>query len=204
MIPEVDAALCALLGPLLPAGAAVRVGPPDAHADDVLNLHLSAVRACAGGAPADWTDVRGPDGRLIGRRAPIRRYELHYLVTAQGKPARRGELLDAVVVGVVPDQRLDPGVLTGSLAATPAGATEPPPVTVRLGDPPPEATLCIIVNAPYVPPLNTDLAGAAERITLRTNRSVTAPPSPLHSGRSGRWARSQIEEDAGATGREDE
>lgn len=172
MIGEVNRALRALLTPLLPPGCAVRFGPLS-H-EPGLDLFLAGVHEDEAGSGTDWTDLRDGDGRVTARRPPIRRFDLRYHVgpTAKDEDAA-ALLLDAVLLAVDPKQRLDPALLDGDLAGH--------PVTLRLDAalvPYPERTvLGVVVNAPLVPAPVTDIAPAADQISL----GVGAPGRPLPS-----------------------
>ena len=202
VIPEVDTALRSLLGALLPAGSTVRLGPPpppDEH--PVLNLFLAEIRVDTRAMASDWDNVRDEDGVLLGRRPPVRRFDLSYLVTAWAPDERlQGELLDAVLLGVAPERRIDPALFGGPLSEDDA-----PPVTIRFADSPaalhrehglpPRTVLGLIVNAPLVRPMDTDLAEPAERITLAVDRGVRRGPPTRTPPRRGAWQAARITED---------
>jgi hypothetical protein len=174
----------------------VHFGPQPPQPADTLNLFLAEIRQDTTAMAADWADVRDASGVLLGRQPPTRRFDLHYLVTAWSTDEREGELLDAVLAGVIPERRLDPALLTGPLAASPA------PVLVRLDDRgaelhrgyglPPRTVLGLVVNAPLVRPMETGLAPAAEQITVAVGRGVRRPPAPR--GSAG-WRAARVAED---------
>jgi hypothetical protein len=210
VIAEVEAALRTLLDPLLPDGAAVRLGPPPPERGcDVLNLFLAEVRQDTRAMSADWDDVRDEGGLLVGRRPPARRFELCYLATGWSTDERRrGEILDAVLLGVTPEQRLDPSLLAGSLA----GSSHP--VLVRFAGSAAslhqahgfaaQTVIGLVVSAPLVRPLDTELAGRAERITVTMDQSVRRR-APVPVGRKpGAWASARIVEQATDPAREDD
>ncbi|MGC9665886.1 Pvc16 family protein [Planosporangium sp. 12N6] len=200
MIGEVGAALRALFDPLLPPDATVRLGaPPPEDGHDVLNLFLAEVREDSRGVAADWDDVRDEHGILLGRRPPTRRFNLLYLVTSwAADPYREQRLLDVVLAGVVPERRLDQKLLTGALAESPT------PVLVRFADagtdlyrafgPPTRTVLGLVVNAPLVRALDTDLAAPAERLTLDTRRGAAGRPEPGRRRHPGGWRSARVAE----------
>jgi hypothetical protein len=205
VIAEVSAALRGLYGPLMPDGVPLRFGPPAADTADAVCFFLASVEEDGHAAPADWADVRDEQGRVIGRRPPVRRFDLLYLVTAWAGDGRREEaLLDAVLAATVPTTRLSPELLTGSLVGPDAW------VLVRL-EPragriyadlglPPRTVLGLSVNAPLILPLDTDVAAPAEQITLGVDRRGPAgspqPRGGANGREPGRWRRSRIDEHA--------
>jgi hypothetical protein len=212
VIADVNRALRGLLAPLLPAGCAVRFGaagghgsePDDALASsqrktetkgDGLVFFLAEVREDEKGGDTDWEDIRDADGRVVARRPPVRRFDLHYLVTTETPdPDVEAALLDAVLTAVDPGKRLAAKLLGESLAGR--------PVTLRLGDGVPyplaRTSLSVIANAPLVPPVVTDIAAPAESIRLGV-----APPGRPTPPRVGpppatgprRWRGTTIQED---------
>jgi hypothetical protein len=215
VIPEVDAALRAHFGPLLPVGTEIRLAPPPPAGEaDTLNLFLAEVREDTRALSADWDDVRDTAGTLLGRRPPARRFDLCYLATSwAADERRRGELLDAVLAGVAPDRRLDPAILTGSLAGP---ADEAPPVVLGFADPaafdaaaryrgyglPPRTVLGLVVSAPLLRPLDTDLATRAEQIIVAVDRGLRRRPTSPGATRPARWGTASVREDgADAPGR---
>lgn len=206
MIGDVNRALRGLLTPLLPTACDVRFGPPapptrSAGPDEsALVLFLAGVREDAKAGGTDWTDVRDGDGTLLGRRPPIRRFELHYLVTAWAADAdTEGVLLDAVLTAVDPGRRLKPSLLGDAFAGA--------PVVLRLADDaaatytrlnlPARTVVGVVANAPLVLPLDTDLAPAADRITLdmgRPGRDAVAAPGAVRRPR-GQWRGAGIVEE---------
>jgi len=204
VIGEVNGALRELLAARLPGSSEVRFGPPPSSppSGSVLSVFLAQVRPdpqAVGGA--DWEDVRNEHGLVIGRRPPTRRFELTYLITAWAKDAdREAELVDAVLTAINPNSRIDPDSLPGSLKGT--------QVTFRFEgdaaasyaqlDLPPRTVLGIVVNAPLVQPMDTDLEKPAARITLGVDRTPGpdgfAPPPPSPRERR-RWNNKRIHEE---------
>lgn len=210
MIAEVGAALRALYSPLVPDGSAVRFGPPGQVPDGpgpVLSVFLAAIREDPDAGTGDWADVRDADGRVLGRRPPIRRFDLAYLVTAWGGDDRQeAELLDRVLVAT--GQRLDQALFDDDTRASGV------PVTVRL-DPdaarvyadlglPPRTVLGVTVTAPLVLPLVTDLAPPAEEIAVGVRRGVPGRTAGPNGNGRGRWRSARIDErPAESTGGDD-
>ncbi|WP_052434269.1 Pvc16 family protein, partial [Streptacidiphilus melanogenes] len=186
---------------VVPPGTGVRFDAPQADWSarepeaSFVGLFLYDLRGHAQDLPAaGWTQVRGDDGRLLGRQPAPRYYRLSYLVTAWtgagdagSEPSERaleehgllGLLLDACTnADTLADEHL-----TGALAA--AGL----PSFVRCaGDEPgrsaqslwpglgiaPRAHLVLELAVPIVPPMVTDLAPPAREIALGAGRL----PSP--------------------------
>ncbi|MFJ3977821.1 Pvc16 family protein [Streptomyces sp. NPDC090021] len=86
-------------------GIAVFAGPPTqwdtfrAVNPRGLGLFLHDVRESPLGVPGDWSDVRSADGRVVARRAPVRRYELSFALWAwaDDDPMDECALLSAVL-----------------------------------------------------------------------------------------------------------
>jgi hypothetical protein len=212
VIADVNRALRGLLAPLLPADCAVRFGaagghgsePGDASAsprrktetkDHGLVFFLAEVREDEKGGDTDWEDIRDADGRVVARRPPIRRFDLHYLVTTEtADPDVEAALLDAVLTAVDPGKRLAAELLGESLAGR--------PVMLRLGDGVPyplaRTSLSVIANAPLVPPVVTDIAAPAESIRLGVappGRPTPPRVGPPPSTGPRRWRGTTIQED---------
>jgi hypothetical protein len=203
VIGDVNRALCGLLTPLLPAACEVRFGAPvppirGAGPDDqALVLFLTDVREDAEAGGTEWVDVRDDDGTLLGRRPPIRRFELHYLVTAWAADAdAEADLLDAVLAAVDPGRRLDPALLSDTFAGAPVVLRlvgDAAAAYTRLGLPA-RTVVALVANAPLVLPIDTDLAAPADNITLDmggprrggTIGPATASPAPRRQWRGAR------------------
>jgi hypothetical protein len=210
VIADVNLALRGLLTPLLPAACDVRFGAPgrrDPEPDvSTLVFFLADVREDAKAAGTEWEDIRDAAGRVVARRPPVRRFDLHYVVTAETTDAHiEAALLDAVLAAVDPGKRLPPELLGETLAGR--------PVMLRLGERasypgmglPLRTALSVIANAPLVLPVITDIAAPAESIKL----GVAAPGRPAPPARTGtagprRWRGMAIEEDDDAVRGEDE
>jgi hypothetical protein len=200
VIGEVSAALRALYGPLLPTGIPLRFGPP-ADASHALSVFLAGIDEDPHAVPADWVDVRDEQGRVLGRQPPIRRFELHYLVSAWAKTAEAEEsLLDLVLAATVPTVRLDPALLGGTLRGThePVLIRLAPDAATRWADLglPPHTVLGLDVNAPLIRPLATDLAPPAEQITLGVDRGTGRARAPGGTSVRGpsQWRSTKVDE----------
>jgi hypothetical protein len=206
VIGDVNRALRDVLTPLVPAGCAVRFGANETShpepGDATLTFFLAEVHEDEKAGDTEWSDIRDADGRVIARRPPVRRFDLHYLVTAATTDADlEGLLLDAVLAAVDPGKRLPATVLGEAFAER--------PVMLRLGDGVPgpltRTTLRVIVNAPLVLPPVTDVAAPADNIRLGVAPPgrPPRPPSPTRPGPR-RWRGAAIEEDDDAVRGEEE
>ncbi|HEY0639575.1 MAG TPA: Pvc16 family protein [Pseudonocardiaceae bacterium] len=194
VISDVGRALRTLLRPRLPGEAAVHLGVP---ADERgLYLTLQWLREDPSGRQSGLEDVRAGDGSLLGRQAPARRYELRYLVTARAESVEdEHELLDAVLLAVtdleaLPADCLPKGLADAGLPVRVAVCAEP------LGGaaPPAGGGFALLVNAPLLPPLQTELAPPAAELAMGLRRTVP-PLVPAASGSGRQWRRARIEED---------
>jgi hypothetical protein len=182
VIPSVDQALRDLLRKRLPDGTAVLLAGSTAlvaeQPQQAVSLTLFGLRDDARGRSAGWDDVRDADGTLLGRRGPTRRYELSYVVQAHAADAEsEHELLGQALIAVTDE---DTGLELRLGQSLPC----------ELGFPP-QAGFVLTVSAPYVPPIDTELARPADEMHLGVARTVRPPAAPV-SGK--RWARKRIEE----------
>ena len=185
MLPEANDALRSLLTPELPPGTRVVFGRAQPEDGPVLRVHLRGLREDPTGVAADDEDVRDDDGHLVGRRPPVRRFELAYLLHAVAdEPAQALAVLDGVLRAVVPGRRVPPTLLTGSLAD---GGQ---PVHVRVGDttaadgPDGPTPLALLMDVALVRPVELDLAPPAEALRLDVGRGGGRPAGP---GPARRW-----------------
>jgi hypothetical protein len=193
VIADVNNALRGLLTPLLPAGCGVRFGPARPEPDDAaLVFFLAEVHEDERAGDPDWEDIRDADGKVVARRPPVRRFELHYLVTVEtADPELESAALDAVLTAVDPGKRLAADLFGDRLAGR--------PVMLRLGTqipyPVDRTTLRVIASAPLVLPPVTDVPAPAESISLgvASPERPVSPPRPPTPGR--RWRGAAIEED---------
>ena len=179
MIPTVDQALRDLLRKRLPDGTAVLLAAPEPMRPAV-SLTLFGLRDDPRGRSAGWDDVRDADGTLLGRRPPTRRYELSYVVRAHAADVEsEHDLLGQALIALTDED-------TGLGYELRLGESMP----CELGFEP-LASFVLTVNAPYVPPIDTELAKPADEMHLGVARTVR-PPAPPVNGR--RWTRKRIEE----------
>jgi hypothetical protein len=142
----------------------------------VVNLFLYDVREDLDGQTSNEVDVRDADGKVIGRQPPPRKYHLSYLASAWcGDTEAEHELLGAILA-TVPD---DPGIPAEHLAGRLAEQALPVRIKVAMPLPgantwelwsalgtPPRTAVEIVVTAPLVPGLRTDLAPPAVKFEL--------------------------------------
>jgi Pvc16 N-terminal domain len=219
MLRDLDLSVGDFLGSLLPAGAAVRFGPPREVAEAVtrgaplLGAFLYDVREAQAPA-ADGMLARDQDGRAAGWQRPVHRYQVSYLLMAwpgrpdsagepAGEDASEHELLGAVLIGCAVAAAIPAEFLHGVLAE----AGEPVPLVCAgahqvtgaaqlwpvLGVPA-RAALDLRVVAPVVPPLITELAPAVRGLEVGVQRQ----PSPVRDddrpARPEGWGRRRITE----------
>jgi hypothetical protein len=141
-----------------------------------LNLFLVQINENADARPGAWADVRDDNGQTIGRQPPLRRYDLHYVLSAWGiGPQVEHRLLGAVLTLVPAYDTIPAELLSGSLAEREL------PVRLRIAQDdlgvsvtdvwsslgqPVHASLTLVVTAPLLPSLVTDLAPPAETIDI--------------------------------------
>lgn len=186
MIDAIDRALGELLEGVLADHEAVVVfdAPPDCSPTsgrNVVALFLHDIREDLAFRNGDWGDVRDDAGRVVGRQPPPRRYLLSYLVTAWCADVEREHaLLGLVLAGLVAHPALPPALLHGRLAeqalpvvlqvAVPDLLPPASPDTWSAIGSPMRASLGLLVAAPLLPSVSTDLAPAAERLDLDMSR----------------------------------
>jgi hypothetical protein len=179
VIPGVDQALRDLLRKRLPDGTAVLLAAPE-ESQTAVSLTLFGLRDDAQGRSAGRDDVRGADGRLLGRQAPTRRYELSYVVQAHAAdPETEHDLLGQALIALTDE---DTGLDVKLGASMPC----------ELGFPP-RASFVVTVNAAYTPPLDTELAPPADGVHLDVANTVRPMVAPT-SGQKKQWPRRRIEE----------
>jgi hypothetical protein len=229
VISDVGRALRTLLRQQVPADAAIHLGPPvdgpggANGAGPGVHLVLCWLRDDPGGRQSGDTDVRAADGSLLGRQAPARRYELRYLVTARAESAEAEyELLDAVLLAVtgldaLPADCLPKGLADQGLPVFLQVCADPA-VAIASHGVPAHAGFELNVNAPQLPPLQTELAPPAAELSVGVRRpmprrpAVPTPPLTPHPGTSGtsgtsggsgtssggrRWRRATVAEEPG-------
>src|SRR5918911_574745 len=82
-----------------------------------VDLYLYDIREDLERREVMWEEVRGPDGFVIERRPPPRRFKLSYLVTAwTQRPEDEHRLLSSVLSCFIRHQVMPADVLAGTLA----------------------------------------------------------------------------------------
>lgn len=190
MIAEVDEALCRALARVLPKGTVVRLDPPKPtwqteKPSQAIDLFLFGLAGDYRGAASGWDEVRDPNGRVLSRSEPARRYQLSYLVTARApKISEEHELLDTALRALTDGEALPESCLPEALLETgmavlvdldPAG---PGPLWTSLGMPA-RAAFVLSVSAPHRPKPDTELAPPADTIDLRADLYGTGAGRPV-------------------------
>ncbi len=215
MIADADRSLANFLGSALESRTTVSFETPsDEWAKAVrrpaVSCFLHRVVEDIGRRNADWSDERGPDGRVGARQPPVRHYQLHYQVSAWAKSvAEEHRLLGTVMQACLTGEIVSAEHLAGSLEG------EVQPLLVRLGvpvqDPGPQphdvwsslgmplrASLELTLVVPLRPMLVTDIAPPAEELTIGVEaigggrRGVGSSDSTLLSEK--RWTAFRIRE----------
>ncbi len=208
MIADVDASLRALLsGCIADEKATITFDTPSDEwaaklKGPTVNLLLYDVREDLDGRKADWEDVRGDNGRVVGRQPPPRRYQLSYFVSAWDKTAEAEHHLLSEILRTIPGREIIPfEYLEGVLA------TQEMPVVLQVGIPGqgagmrmpeiwsalgvrPKAAMELVVLAPLRPEIDTVVAPPAEEMALGMSRERTAhrPLRPPKGSREEREA----------------
>jgi hypothetical protein len=141
-----------------------------------LNLFLVQINENVDARPGAWADVRGDNGQTIGRQPPLRRYDLRYMLSAWGAGAQAEHRLLGAVLALVPAYDSIPAeLLAGSLAELEL------PVRLRIAQDelgvsvtdvwsslgqPVRASLTLVVTAPLLPALVTELAPPADSVDI--------------------------------------
>ncbi|MGH3156630.1 MAG: Pvc16 family protein [Streptosporangiaceae bacterium] len=208
MLRDLDLSVAAFLRGLLPSGTAIQFGAPDPSwaqataqapvTGPLLDAFLYDVREAQPPA-SDGTMARDSGGRATGWQPPVRRYRVSYLLTAWPDTSEH-ELLGAILVGSATQAAIPPECLTGILA----GTGETVPLTLAAADRAADATrlwgglgvkaraaLDLMVIAPVVPPLLTELAPAPRAVEVGVARK---PPPPPPDTRPEGWERRHITE----------
>lgn len=214
MVDDVDAALAALFGtakdPKLPC--AFDAPTPEWSAkvkSPTLNLFLLQVHENNDARPGAWADVRDDTGNTVGRQPPLRRYDLRYVLSAWANTIDAEHRLLAGVLTLVPAYDTVPAeLLTGTLADREL------PVRLRIAQDdlgisitdvwsslgqPPRTSLALVVTAPLLPTLVTDLAPPADQLDIGLAGARPLPgraPIPDLSGVEPVDARVSQDEDA--------
>ena len=181
VVPEADEALQAILQTALAGRAPVALDTPSAEPPSGPRVHavLAAIRERTAALHADWDEVRDATNTIVGRRPPIRHFDLHYVVTAHAKEqAAEHTLLDAVLNAVIAEPRIGAGHLPKALAELDQ------PVLIRLADPADDphtrrdqrVRLGVVVTVPVVPPVQP-VAPAPDRFHLDAAGGDRRPPA---------------------------
>lgn len=207
MLADLDRSVAAFLARLLPAGTAIRFGSPALSQPGgpseapLLDVFLYDIRETQPPA-ADGTLTRNADGRATGWQPPVRRYRVSYLLTAKAEAGPPGtsehDLLGAVLTGCAALHSIPNDCLHGTL--TEAG--DPLPITCagqeRARDAAPvwpypsvpaRTALDLVVVAPVVPPLITELAPAVRSVSLGARRDSGQAPAAVSRADGARSAR---------------
>ncbi|HEX4061748.1 MAG TPA: Pvc16 family protein [Streptosporangiaceae bacterium] len=204
MLRDLDSSVAAFLSRLLPSGTAIQFGAPDASwASDppqapLLDAFLYDVRE-AQPPVSDGVMTRDENGHPTGWQPPVRRYRVSYLLTVW-PDASEHELLGSLLAGCATVAALPLDCLHGLLA----GTGEAVPLTLAGPDRAADAlrlwaglgvrartALDLMVVAPVVPPLLTELAPAVRGLEVGLQRK---PPAPPAAARPEGWGRRRITE----------
>jgi hypothetical protein len=182
VIHDADRSLAAWLATVLPDGVTITFEPPEpswaqrSRSESFVGAFLYDIREDSSGLGSGPTAVRAPDGALVARQPPARRYRLSFLLTAWTADVTAGhELLGSVLAGCAAQDALPPGCLDGSLAqaglpvslhCAPAGpAAQPLQLWPSLGIPPRTAVI-LVLTVPLIPVPRTGLAPPVRRLDL--------------------------------------
>ncbi len=189
MIADVDAALRSLLlaTALQRTGVDVVFEAPTRSwaeniAGGVVDAYLWEVREDMTRRQNDWEDIRNDDGRVVGRRPPLHRYRLRYLLTAWGgDTADEHRLLSTLLASLADEQTIPAEHVSGDLAdeglpvfltvALPMdGDTPPTELWGGLGIAP-RLALDVVVTAPLPRPVTLPTA-----VPVRDRRITVVAP----------------------------
>jgi hypothetical protein len=85
-------------------------------AGSAVNAYLWEVREDVTRRQNDWQDVRNDEGRIVGRRPPLHRYRLRYLLTAWGgSTTDEHRLLSSVLASLADEQAIPADHVSGDL-----------------------------------------------------------------------------------------
>jgi hypothetical protein len=176
MIADVDASLRSLLRATALHGSDVDVvfdSPTQQWRDhisgSVVNAYLWEIREDVSRRQNDWEDIRNDEGRVVGRRPPLHRYRLRYLMTAWGaNVADEHKLLSSLLSALANEQAIPAEHVSGDLVdeglpvfvtiALPSpGEDAPPDLWGALGIAP-RPSLDLVVTAPLPRPVPATVA----------------------------------------------
>jgi hypothetical protein len=189
MIADVDASLRSLLRATALHGSTVDVvfdSPTRAWsehvASGVVDAYLWEIREDVTRRQNDWEDIRNDDGRVVGRKPPLHRYRLRYLLTAWGgTPADEHRLLSSVLASLADQQAIPADHISGDLVdegrpvfltvALPADGDNPPTDLWSALGIAPRPALDLVVTAPLPRPVPATVAEP-----VRERRITVAAP----------------------------
>ena len=187
MIADVDASLRSLLRATALHGTNVDIvfdAPTRQWADQVrgsvVDAYLWEIREDLSRRHNDWEELRDERGRVTGRRPPLHRYRLRYLLTAWGgATADEHRLLSSVLSALADEQAIPADHVTGDLideglpvfvsVALPGEGDTPPPSDLwgALGVAPrPALDLVVVAPLPRPAPSTTAAPVRERRITV--------------------------------------
>jgi hypothetical protein len=190
MIADVDASLRSLLRATALHGSAVDVvfdAPTQQWRDhvsgSVVNAHLWDIREDVTRRQNDWEDLRNDEGRVVGRRPPLHRYRLRYLLTAWGaNVADEHRLLSSLLSALAGEQAIPAEHISGDLVdeglpvfltvALPAPGEEARPDLWSALGIAPRPALDVVVTAPLPRPVAATVA-----TPVRERRITVVAPS---------------------------
>lgn len=205
MIADVDASLRSLLRATALHGtnADVVFNSPtrqwsDHVSSSVVDAYLWEIREDLSRRHNDWEAVHNDEGRVTGRRPPLHRYRLRYLLTAWGgTTADEHRLLSAVLSALADEQAIPAEHVSGDLVdeglpvflsvALPAEGDVPPPSDLwgALGIAP-RAALDLVVVAPLPRPAATTAAAPVRERRIKVGTPDGTPeqvPSAIRDER---------------------
>ncbi len=183
MIADVDASLRSLLRATALHGTDVDVvfdSPTRQWSEhlsaSVMDAYLWEIREDVSRRHNDWEELRNDEGRVTGRRPPLHRYRLRYLLTAWGgTTADEHRLLSSVLFALADEQAIPAEHVSGGLVeeglpvflsvALPAEGDSPPPSDLwgALGVAPRPALDLVVVAPLPRPAASTAAAPVRER-----------------------------------------
>ncbi|OLR92875.1 Pvc16 family protein [Actinokineospora bangkokensis] len=189
MLHHIDSAFADLLRVVAGPGVDVRFAPPTGRAGaaaPVLSALLHTVSEDTDNRLGGWVEERDDHGRVVGRRAPVRRFQVGYLLAAWcADPVAEHELLGAVLTGLCARPAIGVDDLPEGLRlagapvhvdiANPSLPRAPVELRTRVGGPA-RAALDVVLTATWLPGVDTDLDPAPEEIGLGVGREVPRPP----------------------------
>ncbi len=209
MLRDADRSLANFLRGLLPPGVGLRFETPNQKWQTrppeplFVSAFLHSVRQDDRGGQAGWSDVRGDDGRITGRRVAAAFFRLAYLITAWSAPDRTAEPADqaidehealgSLLVAAAHRNVLPADCLEGALASNetqsviecaPAGSpSSTSPLWAGLGIAP-RAHFELVLITSSEPPVITDLAPPVRELILNASQDSGPQASATPAGRT--------------------